>query len=228
MKTIEINLIGDLKQKAAPTKISALPQTLTEKTATPQEARNVLIVYGVGGVGLIVLVISILVWVVFLIWGFFLDSGIKDLEKKITRKTVEVAKQTKLKDNLIAYKKELFYKKKVQELIELDKFPLGQILEELRVKIPETLTLQKVVKSPKGTIIQGIVGTDSSKALDYISYFIVNLNTVKPESSLIKEAVLSTVNNKVGTVNFAIKATVVNSVQPPVNLLSNQKEEKAR
>lgn len=216
MKTIEVNLIGDLRQKTVSKKASPAA-SVAQKAATPGEARNTLILFGVGGSATFLLIMCVLIGVVCLLISFGLDGTINKTDTTIEQKNAELSKLTKIKNTLLEERKDLVLKFNVKKLLTTKKFPLAEVLEELRAKIPGDIYLTNVKKAKAGLMIKGSVSPTSLSPLKSISYFVLNINTMQPEASLVTNAILANVSTKEGGYNFSIKADIKDLNAPPSN-----------
>lgn len=209
MKTIEVNLIGDLKQKAAPGRKGALPSAVSASD-TPQDQKNQMILLGTAGSGIGAVVIFGLIFIILFSISMFVTGDIARLQNEIDEKNIELAKYTKLHKGFLDEKKSLEVRMKVKNFMHKQKFPMGEVLEELRVKVPDDVTLIEVKKAKTGFLIKGEVARSIQEPLRSITYLIINLNTMLPESSVITNAFLASVTGKEFVYEFAIKANVKN------------------
>lgn len=205
MKTIEVNLIGDLKQKTTSKKLGPLPAAVTDD-AKPGDNRNNLILYGLSGTGIIGTILFVVIFVILFGFGIFLDSQIGSVDEKISDKSAELSKFSKKQSDLLNQKKDLIVKAGLKLSFTAQKFPMGDVLEELRAKIPTDIYLTEVRKAKSGFLLKGNVSNNSKAPLKSITRFIINLNTMMPEDSIIKNAFLATVGFKERSYTFAIKA----------------------
>lgn len=199
MKTIEVNLIGDLKQKAKPKKLAALQEKVVDSSDKPGEAKNTLILLGVGGSAILALVILIIVWLASIAFGFYYDSLIANTEQEIEKNNQELTRYTKLKKDLKQDILLLKYKEKLKVTMDRQKVSFGELLEEIRYKIPPECRLIEVKKAKSAMLIKGKVPENVSQPLRTITHFIINLNTTMPKDSLIKNAFLASVAYKAPT-----------------------------
>ena len=206
MKTIEVNLIGDLKQKTPTGKIGSIAAPIAGKSDKPEDQRNNMILFGVAGSGILALGLIVLLLIISFVGGIFIDSQIADTNNKIEEQNALLAKYTKMQQRLLDQKKDLIVKQKIKKYLETKKFPMEFVLEELRAKIPNDIRLTEVKKAKAGIIVKGAVARESQEPLRSITRFIVNINTLFPEVSIIDNAFLASVNEKEGSYEFSIKA----------------------
>lgn len=213
MKTIEVNLIGDLKQKTTSKKLGSIPTSLTADEK-PQDAKNNMILYGVSGSGILVGILLVIIFLVLFGFGIYLDVQVSNAENTITEKNAELAIYKKKQTSLSNEKKDLLVKDKIKKYFVEQKFPMGDVLEELRAKIPTDIYLTEVKKAKGGFLLKGNVSSTSNEPLKSITRFIININTMMPEASIIEDAFLASVSTNEGIYTFAIKANLKGIVDP--------------
>ncbi|MEW5819317.1 MAG: hypothetical protein AB1782_03935 [Cyanobacteriota bacterium] len=206
MKTIEVNLMGDLKQKAAPSKLGSLPSAVTGSSDEPKDQRNNMILLGLSGSGILSLLLVGLILIGCWTIGAFMQGNINKTQTQIEEKTAELLKYKKMQESLAGEIKSLELKSKVKDFLKKEKFPMASVLEELRVKIPRDLFLTEIKKAKGGFLIKGKVSPQSKEPLRSISRFIININSMLPEASIVRKAFLASVQEKEGLYEFAIKA----------------------
>jgi hypothetical protein len=211
VKTIEVNLIGDLKQKGVSKKMGALPDKISPAGAKPEDARNNLILVATAGSAGFAIIIIILILIGSFVWGLTINSNIDKVEDGIEMNRSRLAKYTKVRKQLIKEQKSYELKANIKNYIEKQSLPLGEILEEMRAKIPENVYLTSIVKSKKGVLLKGNIPALTENPMKHLSMFIVNINTMKPDVSIVNKASLSSVTNKTGTYEFTISASFDNS-----------------
>lgn len=212
MKTININLIGDLKKTSK--------TNLKTKNVSSLDTRNQIIAY--------ILIIGVFVIFTASIGGWFL---VKQMTSSLDRKLV------KLNENLNALKEQetqlsLFRKnlKKEKEITEFKImlqrqlnntfFPWSNVLQEIAIKIPKDIIVLKIEKEgktkPSRTSndslklkISGIMPTNKQQEpLMAISLFIFNLND--DQNSLLSNAKISKLefNDKTRAYEFEIETSI--------------------
>lgn len=214
MKTVEINLIGNLKQRLLSAQV-AMPKA-EEGSKEAQQQKQKLIIWGLAGASVFSLLIVGVLVVALLLWNFLLVAPeIKKTETNIESATIELARVNKVQSTLINEKKDLLMKAKIKKYLELQKIPIPEVIEELKVKAPLELFLSEVKNTPKGLLVTGVVSKGSFDPLKQVSLYIVNINKLQPEVSLVRNAIMANAEiDNYGDFVFSIVADVKPQAQP--------------
>lgn len=225
MKTIEVNLIGDLKQKNISTKELPLPKILSSGTEKPEEAKKNMILYITGGTAILGIVIVLLISLVCFLIMLGINYKIDQTSNEIDDKKIELAHATKFRAKLTKEKHSLELKKTVKDYLLTQTIPLGELMEELRAKVPKDIMLIGIKKEKDFVQIDGSVSPMVEEYMKPISLFILEINTKKPKISILKEANLKAVVNEKGMLTFAVLATIPlnDSTENKNNNMQNKK-----
>lgn len=225
MKTIEVNLIGDLRQTYSPRK-GALPQQISKETVTPEEAKQSYILIGVGGTAALAFVLVLLTFIGCFAFGMYMDNKTSSIDEDIIKTNSALSRATKEKTALTNERQDLIYKQATKKFITSLGINIPEVLQELRAKIPSEITLIDIKRAKGDILIKGQVSGMAAEPLKSISYFIVNINTMKPEESYVKNAFLASVVNQKGSLVFSIKAEYQDIKQPDEE--NQSKDEKSK
>jgi Tfp pilus assembly protein PilN len=217
LKTIEINLIGDLRQKQTSRKMGPLPEKFVPAGVKPEEAQKNMYLWLAGGSAGLAILVLVLVIIGSFTFNIYTDSQIAKVEDEINQKQIELNRYKKIKKELEDQKLSLVIKKEIKGHFMNASIPLADILEELRAKVPDNIYLTEVTKSAKGVQIKGSVAKEDPEPLKSITLFVINLNSIKPEASIISDASLVSASQKNDIFNF----TIVASSKKPVTVKNN-------
>ena len=212
MKTISINLIGDLRKTSKTNPIA--------KKGSSIDTRNQIYAY--------ILIIGVLITFTASMGGWFLVRQMtSNLDKKLVQLNENLTTLRAQETQLSLFRKNLKKEKEITELkimiqnqLNNTFFPWSAVLQEIAVKIPKDIIVLKIEKQGKAKQsgktdsslklkISGIIPTNKKQEpLTAISLFIFNLND--NQNSLLSNAKISKLdfNDKTRAYEFEIETSI--------------------
>ena len=212
MKTISINLIGDLRKTSKTNPIA--------KKGSSLDTRNQILAY--------ILIIGVFIVFTASMGGWFLVRQMtSNLDKKLVQLNENLTTLRAQETQLSLFRKNLKKEKEITELkimiqnqLNNTFFPWSAVLQEIAVKIPKDIIVLKIEKQGKAKQsgktdsslklkISGIIPTNKKQEpLTAISLFIFNLND--NQNSLLSNAKISKLdfNDKTRAYEFEIETSI--------------------
>ena len=212
MKTISINLIGDLRKTSKTNPIA--------KKGSSLDTRNQILAY--------ILIIGVFIVFTASMGGWFLVRQMtSNLDKKLVQLNENLTTLRAQETQLSLFRKNLKKEKEITELkimiqnqLNNTFFPWSAVLQEIAVKIPKDIIVLKIEKEGKAQKsrktddslklkISGIIPTNKKQEpLTAISLFIFNLND--NQNSLLSNAKISKLdfNDKTRAYEFEIETSI--------------------
>jgi len=212
VKTININLLGEFGGLAKKNKPSRLG---LEKDILDAETKRICILMIVGS--LAVFAFSFLIWAVL----FFSAQKMSSKLVNMTQKCSEIKFELESSETAVKNAKE---RKKILELKLLAKNQINQnivswehILSDIVKVVPENIKITEInkvfsTKKDKEPLlnIKGQINPMLNGSLKHISYLVLNINENLPPSTLLKDAIISSVkfNENTKLYDFTVQAKI--------------------
>jgi Tfp pilus assembly protein PilN len=212
LKTININLLGEFGRLAKKNK--PLRSGL-EKDILNAETRRICILIIVGSLG--IFAFSFLIWAVLFFSAQKMSSELVNMTQKCSELKFELESSETAEKNAKERKKILELKLLAKNQINQNIVSWEHILSDIVKVVPENIKITEInkvfsTKKDKEPLlnIKGQINPMLNGSLKHISYLVLNINENLPPSTLLKDAIISSVkfNENTKLYDFTVQAKI--------------------